>query len=215
LIELLLAVSIFCVVAITVSAVFYQGMRLSRRLEARLGLYRDAWRIFGKMERDMENFLPFSVMARLTGEDEPGMIFPALLHEDNGEIKIVRYFLLPPKIVKKKQTLIGARSEQNAAVRDIRVQAQPLYCFIREEESMRGKKSEVILSARVRAEGIKFRFGILAPGANRRIVWQEVWPTDSLPVLARVELSLADSSGAESRKMQRDIIVPAAVRFRE
>lgn len=219
LLELLLGLSLFSVIAVCVYSTFWAGMNLSRRSERSGGSYREIHGALELMARDMENAVPYdfsnSYPEKRAFEGGDNKITFMIVSE--GGLKAVSYYLVLPEETQIHRIIVGAAHRKNVdmTLRDER--ARRPYCLVREERefvdslegnSEAGGTSEVIATD-VQENGLKFSFGYLKEGEDRLSAWKDKWQNPYPPLAVRIEMDfLVEGGDKGAARLDRRVLIP-------
>ncbi len=221
LLEILLGLSIFSIIALSLYSVYSQGIKLNQKSENLENLYREARLTMETLSLDLENMVPFnyrnfydSTQGAFIGNEQS---ISFLVAAETG-LRMVRYRLKNPEETKIHQTIIGGHSKENVPLVvetevDKRVQH-----FIREEgpffalvnKDMPYSFESEILSRNIREGGLQFFYAFQKekdqPGM---IEWREEWSLPFNPAGVRVKISfLTPDNKSQPLPIQRDIMIP-------
>jgi len=217
LIELLLALSLFSLIALTVYNVFFSGMRLNARSESVNKIYREARWTLDQIAKELENFTTYDLSASypdldtFVGKDKE---IQFILAAPTG-LKVVRYTLQSPTVEKIHKTIIGKRtSKLSSFVVNKEEKEEKVNVFIREEMPLVDYLSAngvfegpiEILSAQVKKDGLKFFFADRSVKDSNTIEWKTSWGQPYLPLGIRVELIFYNTGDKSYAEFHRDII---------
>ncbi|MBI5150013.1 MAG: prepilin-type N-terminal cleavage/methylation domain-containing protein [Candidatus Omnitrophica bacterium] len=203
LIELVLALSIFAVVAVCVYGTFWSGINLSRRAESEGAVYHQMRLAFDLMSAELENavFYDFSdsYPEQTAFEGEAGQV--TFLTAARDGLKVVRYHLAAPQEGRVHQVMIGKTFKRNVStLADYREEGGRLYDLIREQwdfaEYLSGiageDHQEEIVATGITADGLKFSFGYLPEGKEKEDAngyeWHDKWTHSYIPLMVRIEM---------------------------
>ncbi|OGX37662.1 MAG: hypothetical protein A3G91_04595 [Omnitrophica WOR_2 bacterium RIFCSPLOWO2_12_FULL_50_9] len=219
LLELLLGLSLFSVIAVCVYSTFWAGMNLSRRSERSGGSYREIRWALELMVRDMENTVPYDFSNSYPEKRafEGGDNKITFMTVSEGGLKAVSYYLVPPEETQIHRIIVGAAYRKNVdmTLRDER--ARRLYCLVREErefvDSLEGNSgaggtSEVI-ATNIEENGLKFSFGYLKEGEDRLSAWKDKWQNPYPPLAVRIEMDFfVEGGNKEAARLDRRVLIP-------
>lgn len=217
LVEVLLGIVIFSIMALCLSATLTAGIKLDKKSRGTIKLQREANLILRQMAKDMERmtFYDFSGSyahrtAYFVVHDSPGF----LISTDKG-LRAVRYILEKPDSGTTVTTRIGTHSKKNLAVKTGSLAWPQLAVLVREEQEFRkflqsdfDGASRKILSRFVLEGGLKIYHAAVSL-ENQEISWVQGWPGNSLPKGVRIALTLKGSGRTNSsRTFVRDVSIP-------
>lgn len=220
LLELLLALGIFAVIASTVYAVFAGGIRLSRVSEGRVGVYREAGWAFALLARELENMARFDTSGMKDGEplfkgeqDEIAFLLPA---EDG--LKYVRYYLLAPSSGKIHEVVLGKRTSRNVEVDITSTAAQRSYFLVREEYGLlealagtaEGAEPEII-AGNIKEASFRLQYAYAEGELGDTIRFKDSWDYGDIPARVRVSMEFIDGYDAQAVPLSREVLIPHGV----
>lgn len=220
LIELLLGIGIFSIIAVTLYGTFVSGIQLSKRSQKSNCLHNEVRWVLERMALDFENMVPYSSMniEGLTpvfsgNPDQMILVLPS----DDG-LKVVKYYLRSPDFGSIHRTIIGKHTSRNTRIEVGHKEEYSMKQLVREErllvdyfqsESNDGMVTDV-LSWNIKDEGLNFYYAYSEGGKEDvKIVWKNTWAQDYLPPQVRVELIFIEpESSQDVLKVRRDVFVP-------
>jgi len=220
LVELLLALSIFSVIALSLYGTFATGINLTKRSEKTDEVYRQVRWTLEKISAELENMVNYdfsnSYPTRLAfiGEgDKIAFIVPS----DKG-LKVVRYYLQPLEFGSVHKTIIGKHFSRNVDMIFLNEKEAALEAFVREEvgfvedlSSETPESREVsVLNSNIKKDGLKFSFAYQEEGANEeiKVIWKDRWDQKGIPSGIQVELTCVDADKKENVSVKKNIFVP-------
>ena len=219
LIELLLGLAVFSIVALSVYSVFSSGLRLSRHSENQSDIYREARLVFGLFANELERMVPYNFgnsyndkFAFLGKKDEITFLTPS----DEG-LKVVTYYLVSPEYGKVYETRIGQRYSKNVAMILKEERSRRVRYLLRKERLLldylngdpEGRSQTEIISTKVLEGGLTFSFGYLENQDSQEIVWKEEWKKNYVPSDIKVKIDfLMDEKSGKALSLEKDILVP-------
>jgi len=220
LVELLLALSIFSVIALSLYGTFATGISLTKRSEKTDEVYRQVRWTLEKISAELENMVNYdfsnSYPARLafTGErDKITFIVPS----DKG-LKVVRYYLQSLEFGSVHKTIIGKHYSRNEDMVFLNEKEAAIEALVREEvdfvediSSERPENREVsVMNSSIKKDGLKFSFAYQEEGvgAEIKIVWKDRWDQKGVPSGIQVELICVDPDKKENVSVRKNIFVP-------
>jgi prepilin-type N-terminal cleavage/methylation domain-containing protein len=227
LIELLLALSIFSMVALCVYGTFWAGVKINQRAEGENGAYRQIRLALDLMSVDLENAAPYDFtgsypeQTAFKGEDD-AVTF--LLASGKG-LKVIRYYLDSPQEGSVHKVVVGARHDRNVdTLVDYREQEVRLRNLVREERDFPEYVSGVIakdhaaevIATNVREDSLEFSYGYLLSTAGSEgnktadvYEWREAWTQSNIPLMMRIEMDFLLSGPARRMvAMRKDVLIP-------
>jgi len=221
LIEMLLGLSIFSLIALSVYSTFSSGMQLNKRAVDVDTAYRQIRWSLDAMERDLENAIAYdlrnSYPDQLTFSGEAGKISFFTPTKDGP--RVITYYLKPLSYGSIHATIIGEHHEGNKdIIARYEETANPTVALAREEKTISeyfgGSEStennEDILTSQIIEDGIKFYFPYLQGEAeDAEIVWKDSWSQPFLPSSVRVAISFVDpNKKSQTMTIEKDIYIP-------
>ncbi len=227
LVELLLALSIFSMVAVCVYGTFWAGVKLNQRFEGETAAYHQIRLALDLMSVDLENavFYDFTNSypreAAFTGEKDVVTFFLAT----GKGLKVIRYSLESSQGGNVHKVVVGATYERNVnTFVDYRVEEVKLCNLVREEwdfpeyvSGVTGENHAVeIIADNVGENSLKFFYGYMvspAGGEDSRTddtyEWRAQWTPGDIPLMVRVEMDFL-LAGAAQRMIttRKDVLIP-------
>lgn len=231
LIELLLALSIFSMVALCVYGTFWAGVRLNQRSEGESAAYHQVRLAMDLMSVDLENAVPYDFTnsypgkTAFTGERD---VVTFLLVTGKG-LKVIRYYLDSSREGSVHKVVVGARHDRNVdTLVDYREQEVRLRNLAREEWDFPEYVSGVIaqdhaaevIATNVREDSLKFSYGYALSAAGSEgnqegnqaadaYEWREAWTESNIPLMVRVEMDFLLTGPAQRMiPMRKDVFIP-------
>jgi prepilin-type N-terminal cleavage/methylation domain-containing protein len=205
LLELLLGISLFSVVAVCIYSTFWAGVKLSRRSENEGGSYREAHWALEIMAKDMENTVPYDFSSSYPGKTafEGGENKITFMTSSQDGLKAVSYYLVSPEETRIHQVVVGAVHRKNVGVTVRDERARRPYCLVREERDFvdflqggpDGGGTSEVMASNMQEDGLKFSFGYLKEGEDRLYVWKDTWQNPYPPRAVRVEMDFFIDGG--------------------
>lgn len=236
LVEVLIGLSIFSVVAVSVYAVLVNGLTLNRRTRQMYDLSRDTRWLMEIMAKDVENSVAYqaSTDAKANPEEQKGPFVGGpfemsfFRETEQGLIK-VRYFFRPADEGVVRTTTVNRDTSIRPGTVGRSMTARRVGSLIREEVPLMRKKEnkpvepdvnwetdadasaegEEILSRFVVEDSLRFFYAAWNEG---RLVWTPQWHEPKDPAAVRVELTLEHPD--DERQVvtfQRDMVVPTGM----
>ena len=227
LIELLLALSIFAMVALCVYGTFWAGVKLNQRSEGESAAYHQIRLALDLMSVDLENAVLYDFTnsypgkTAFTGENDVVTFFLAT----GKGLKVIRYYLDSPQEGSVHKVVVGARHDRNVdTLVDYREQEVRLRNLVREERDFPEYVSGVIakdhaaevIATNVREDSLEFSYGYLLSTAgsegNKTVdvyEWREAWTESNIPSMVRIEMDFL-LTGPVQRviAMRKDVFIP-------
>lgn len=223
LIEFLLGVMIFSIIALSIYGTFSGGINLTRRSDGQNEIYREARWTFEWMAKDLENavYYDFSKSypdqaAFVGAEDKISFILPA---EDG--LRVVSYYLVLPDEGQVFKTVVGSVQKKNTAILSNYREGSSVYYLVREERNfidfLAGNPEEPdesetleIIATNVAEDGLRFSYGYAEGEEEKVFSWQEEWSLTYVPSGVRVEIDfLPKNEKANTLTLNRDVLIPS------
>jgi len=227
LIELILALSIFSVVALSLYGAFASGMKIEQRAEKGGRLYREIRWALDMVAKDLENMVPYdfknSYPEKLAFYGQSNK-FSCIVPKESG-LTAVSYYIRPPEEGSIYTTIIGRHYDKNTSMVANFEKELSVNLLIREErpfiESLQdelNKEPEIdVLSTRIKEASFNIYYAYIEGDQdNVQIVWKDSWEFNYLPSGVRVEITLLPLSKTEDAKtIQKDFFIPSGFLGRE
>ncbi|NQT89794.1 MAG: prepilin-type N-terminal cleavage/methylation domain-containing protein [Candidatus Omnitrophica bacterium] len=206
-IELLVSVSIFSIIAIVLFSSFRGGVNSWRRVNSELAYQQKIRYAFDKMGRDIRNMVFISTLPFKGSSEE--MRFLSIAESKNSQgrdVASVAYHLsredqkAAPRLLRSQEPLdIAFNSEVLGRVSDEEDKTRPAE-----------KKGEKLLDGIVR---LKFKYMSAVESSDDeesvQYEWLEVWEAkEVLPVGVRIDITLRDAEGGKNITLRKSIYVP-------
>ncbi|MFA5088204.1 MAG: prepilin-type N-terminal cleavage/methylation domain-containing protein [Candidatus Omnitrophota bacterium] len=219
LIEILLGLALFSIVALILYNVFFGGIKVNRKSESASQMYREARWAFDRITSDLENMVPYDF-----SNSYPGSLafsggsngFELLLATGTG-LERVRYSLQSPDLGHRHQIVIGKHFSENAPVVIRREEeGAPQRTLIRDqipfvdslspgqEENVR---SQILCSGLIDG-GLQFKYARQSDEGKRMLVWEEEWGKEYFPVGVKVRLTFREEDGGGVLTLEKDVLLP-------
>jgi prepilin-type N-terminal cleavage/methylation domain-containing protein len=227
LIELLLGLLIFSLIAMSLYSTYINGVRVSQRVRLRDDLFREARWMIDALTLDLENMVAYrgplvpgeTVKGSFAGsEDHLSMILPT---EDG--LSQIKYYLRLPEYGSVFQTVVQRRSSLDEVTVDRQKESSRIVYLIREERPLRlpdGQEEPAddlergaeILSRMVQEGSLRLAYADRGQTGELGISWRADWDEAYFPSGVRVELTLQpDSEDEPPRHIRKDILIPLGV----
>ena len=211
-IEVLLALSLFSLVALCAYSIFASAVTLSRRFEQHEDTYRQVRLTFDIIETDLSNMadydFSYSYPDKISCIGEKDKV-TFLLPTEHG-LKAVSYYLETPEKDTIHTVVIGKTNEKNV---DMVIQNQedtPVYILVRDErdfidylnDTAEGNKE--IVAANIPEEGVQFLYGSFDD--EEQLAWTDSWADSHLPAAVRVTVTMMNPYAPEGKLfLEKDI----------
>lgn len=218
LIELLLGLSIFSLIALTVFSVFSSGVRLSHRSELSNKVYREITWSLDLLSLELENMIGFDFsnadsqkQAFRGGEDKIEFIVMT-----EGGMKRVKYYLKDPQEDQIYATLVGKTYKANQRVDLRKKELEKISYFVREEKDFLNFLSEdseggggfEVLAMNVKKNSLKFSFGYESGGNEKEYRFEDKWDLKYLPQQVQIKLIVFPNQNKEEVRITKNIYIP-------
>jgi hypothetical protein len=224
LMELLLGLLIFSLIALSLYSTYVNGVRVSHRVKLRDNLFREARWVVDTLTFDLENMVVYrglpapgkAAEGSLTGsQDRLKLILPT-----KDGLSEIEYYLQYPEYGSVFQTIIQKRSSSDKVVVDRRRESVKLAYLIREEQPLQipepngvdaddQQEGKEILSRMVQQDSLRLAYADSGVMGDTGISWRTDWNEAYLPAGVRIELVLQpDSEDDLPQRIHKEILVP-------
>ena len=220
LIEMLLGLSLFSIVALSLYSVFASGIQIEKRAQTDGMMYRETRWALDKMESDLENMVQYNFansypqkLAFIGESNRISFIVPT----DEG-LKRVSYYLETPQSGSIHMVLVGKHHKRNVSVATRLEESQQLYVLMRDEKPFAESLQEGIsesgqadaLILRIIESGLRFYYGYVeGEDESARLVWRDYWTGEYLPSGIKVQLTMGPSGyQTENVTIERGFFIP-------
>ncbi len=218
LIELLLGLSIFSLIALTVFSVFSSGVRLSHRSELSNKVYREITWSLDLLSLELENMIGFDFssgdsqkQAFKGGENKIEFIVMT-----KSGMKRVKYYLKDPQEDSIYATLVGKTYKTNQNVDLRKKELEKVSYFVREEkdfinflsEDIEGGETFEVLAMNVKKNSLKFLFGYENGENKKDYRFENKWDLQYLPQQVQIKLIVFPNQNEEKVQIIRNIYIP-------
>lgn len=220
LIEVLLGLTIFSIIALSLYSTFNIGMLLNRRSDEGNVIFREARWSFDRLSNDLQNMRPYnfsnsySSKTAFVGENSKVSF---ILATSDG-LKVVSYSLKSPEYGSVFKTIIGQRQTHNTNIISRFEEKSDVELLVREETSLAGslqsdKKGNTdydTLSINIKKDSLKFLYAYIeGQEENAKVVWKDSWDREYFPSLIRVALAFESKDKSKGPLIiQKDIYIP-------
>ncbi|VAX36080.1 hypothetical protein MNBD_UNCLBAC01-979 [hydrothermal vent metagenome] len=220
LIEVLLTLSIFSIIALGLYSVFWHAVTINKRSESLGRIYQEARWALDRMVQDLENSIAYQYGTlydekKFFDSDEGGISF--VVPSSEG-LKVVRYYLEQPNFGAIHRVLVGKRFSSS---RDMVINSKQgtEIDYLKREEKLLGKALQTsvtdeeaieTLSIHVKRGGLKFLYAYKeGSDANPDIIWKEQWNGSNYPLSIRIEvIFINNDQNQEDIIFTRDVFLP-------
>ena len=218
-IEMLIGISIFAVVALTLFTVFWTGVKVSHRSEDSNRVYREARWAFDRIADDLESAVPYqfrnSYPDRLAFSGTSDSVTFIVPQEDG--LTAVEYTLKEIDLGAVHKTVLGNRHANVKSIEaDYNEDAVKAAAFVRkgvsfaehlQSVSFSEVKGSILTVLLKLEEGVSFSY---ARKTDEQLVWKEEWKEESLPFLVRIKFTFLDPQNeGKYMVLRKDIFIPA------
>jgi len=221
LIEVLLGIVIFSIIALTLYNVFWMGIKIDNRSEGINKNYQEARLAFEVLSQDLENAILYDFSASYPQEISfKGQAdqFSFLLPNEDG-VEKVRYYLGMPDWEKITRVIIKQHMNHLSHITLTSNEDAPIRFLMRQEvllstDLSKGKNTSLgeVIAAGIKKDSLRFQYGFIKQDASspnpthKEIIWKDTWEDVTLPLAVRVEMTLFDIDNPEGGEvLQRDI----------
>ncbi|MDO8580570.1 MAG: prepilin-type N-terminal cleavage/methylation domain-containing protein [Candidatus Omnitrophota bacterium] len=217
LIELILGLSIFALVALNVYSIYTGGIRLSRRADTQNTMFREARMALDLMAFDLENMIPYDFsnsypqQTAFRGEENK---ITFLMATSDG-LNVVSYFLVVPEKVSIHRVIIGKRTSKNVRISNVTQQGLRLESLVRKEQSLisylNGEDNESLtelIAVNVKEGSLKFSFAYLKDEESQEAIWKDAWGLNYIPSRIRLKIDFVNPSDLNTIPFTKEILVP-------
>ena len=213
-IEVLMALTIFSVVALCLFSIFVSGIKLSHRFEKQGNTYRQLRWPFDVMEKDFMNIVFYDFSRSYPDRqafqgEEDNVTF--IVSTGNKGLKVIRYYLETPQKTAINTVILGKTYKKNVDGVIKSEKEQPINYLIREERDfvdyLSDDKSGIhkkIVARDVKEGGLKLNYAFFDV-QNQQLSWGEDWHSGSLPSAIRVEMEVANF---QQSSLKKDFVIP-------
>jgi hypothetical protein len=225
LIELLLGLLIFSILALTLYSMFSTGLKVDEKSTYISRSYQEARLAFEVLGSDLENAFIYD----LSGSYPDTSSFVgestrlSLIRPSAGGIKYIQFYLDLPDFGSVTRTIIGQRVEKLKGFVINSKEETPIRFLMRQETSLLNYLSKSqdkdqqsqppeIVSAGIKKDSLRFHYGAVQrdstgkPIGTQDLTWTDNWNEKSLPSAVRVEMTLFDPQNPDkSMVLKRDI----------
>ncbi len=217
LIEILIALTIFSTIVVTLYSTFWSGIKIDQRLEDKT--YRQASWALEEMAKEFENAAKYDfsnsypdINEFLGEKDRVSFLLPS-----GQGLKVIQYYLEQAEEVFVHKVIIGKRSKKNVSVTESRQEALVQKVLVREEydfvDFVNGVKTDSLKEAvcfNVEEQGLEFSYAYLETSEDdSKLDWQDSWRNDYVPAGIKVKLKLVSQDQGDLFIVRRSIYIPA------
>jgi len=201
-VELLLALGIFSIVAVTIAGTFAAGIKIHRRATNVNFEERDARLILDLLTQDLENAVYYnfenSSPEKNAFEGDANQI--RFLTATSAGLKVVRYSLVTLEKARVHQTLVGKHfSKLKSVLVFLRKDEEEGLVLLREEMNFADlfqtnpSTEQDVLTKFMKKDGLKFSF-LYKEGnlESSPLVWLDTWKEKGIPLGVKVQMSFVE-----------------------
>ncbi len=221
LIEVILGLSIFSLVAMAVYSIFSSGIKLSEKAKSESEIFREARWTLELMAKDLENMVAYDFAgsyperAPFTGSHQK---IDFIIPTPKG-LRHVGYYLKSAPETKIHQVLVGDRHARNVRVDIEQEEGQAPQYLVREEQDFvdyLNNKSALeedieVMATHVKTDGLRFFYSFLEGSEeSQNYVYKEDWGQDYLPLHVRMEIDFyqQDKKITQLIPLRREVLIP-------
>lgn len=219
LLEMLLGILIFSVIALSLYSTFAAGVHLNRRSEQALKIQREARWTLDQLSRDLENMVFYDFSGSYP-ELKSFMAMTAavsFLKTAAHGLQAVRYQVQPIEHGSVFTTIKGITSDRNVRVvsGNLNNIENRRWALTREIQDFRAfltqgfeGASREILSRSIPVEGFRLEFAALPKRSTQSLRWVNSWEGKAIPKGVRLRLTLITGEPAVKASFVRDVFIP-------
>ncbi len=214
LVELLLGLSIFSVMAVSLYLVFQNGIMISRRAQRYSVLDGEMFFSMELMARDLENMVSYTDRAAGQGSLKGNGEEISMIVAERSGLKEVRYFLAPPE-----KSVMGVLLEDGRRNPEIGTRPRPML-LVREVSDFPCQKRpckddttvQEIISAHVAQGGLKFMYASAgADDSGDGLRWEPQWDLPPAPLGVELLVDFFDPGDGMVYTMRKKVLVPSGI----
>ncbi|MFH1360893.1 MAG: prepilin-type N-terminal cleavage/methylation domain-containing protein [Candidatus Omnitrophota bacterium] len=227
LIEMLLGLSIFSLIALSLYGTFSSGMQLSRRSQSTGQIEKEIRWSLERIAKDLNNMAPYdfsrSYPDRLAFSGTMEEV--SFLTKTPKGLSCVHYVLKPLEFGSVYKTIVNRKAAKKSSIMTRYEETRSHFALVREEtpfiDSLQESRSENIeediLIPRLADEGLQFSFAYVEnQPEGPTLVWKDVWELSYLPSGVRVSMTMVDENQADQTlSIQKDIFIPKGLLGKE
>ena len=229
LIEVLVGVSIFSLITLSIYSAFFSAIHIQQRSERLTNFYRESYFTFETISRDIENIVFYQQKApdsdALTFSLSGGQNSLSLITLQKDGLKSVDYFLETPKRGSILSAVIGKHSKKNISVEISQTKAASAQFLMRQEKPLAGQnapeneaENSEALSLRIQNNGLQFSYATLKKekDGTSRIVWNDTMEKEGVPLAIQVKITFLSPDEKEPPLvLSKDVFIPSALIMQE
>ena len=219
LIELLLGIGIFALIALTFYGIFSNGLKINSKAEQIEQLSRELRWSLDSLTLDLENMVSYEGYSGGSGvfEGKPQSLSLALPTESG--LKIIRYSLQPPEMEKIFETRIEEHTTKNKQIivsydakDQIEFLVREILPFFSSTETAEARGEPEVLSTHIQPDSLHFKYGYQEKKGDKETTfnWKDEWKDAHFPAAVKVELSFMDPTQSDvPLTVEKNIFIPA------
>lgn len=217
LIELILGLAIFAIVALIISGTFWGGIQLSRRSQTEKDTFGQMRLSLDLLSREIENMVPYDCSASYPKEStfegkEKEIRFVSATPKG---LKAVRYYLVDPAEGHVHEVLVGATYQKNVKVTSMFQKGGGVRYLVRQETDLMDYLNATaqddtpfeIIATNIRPGSLRFAYGY-TEGNGQGYTWETGWQEAYLPAAVRVQMDFMTADGSKTFPVEERIFVP-------
>ncbi len=210
LVELLLALIIFAIIAVSLYSMFSNGLKVHVRAQDIGKTYRQLGLAYDLLENDLQKAINYdfsgSYPDKKSFTGEPNRL--QMMVPEDGNLWVIEYFLGRPQSGKVHKTIVGGHvkspkevivsADEDKSTWFLMRKRTPFPSFL--AQSDQGSDEEVIISGLIK-DGFALAFGVVSQDPNNlqlvgKVLYKESWVDAGLPQIVKVNVSIdADGDG--------------------
>lgn len=220
-IELLLGAAIFAMVALTLFAIFANGVHLHNRVRQTGVLYEEARAITDILSADLENMVAYHFPPAheqgYSGSFSGDQTSLTLLRPSATGLERISYFLSCAQPGHVHELVRGQKTSGNIDVVLVNTDGKGRdQCVLSRKEEAFGLPEQdsktAIVSDHIPAGGLNFSYARNDPSGGDSLAWAQDWSESYLPAAVRLEAELNDPAlGNNSVVIHKNFLVPIAI----
>ncbi len=219
--ELLLGLTIFALIAVSISSTLWAGIKLSRRVDPQNNISREIQLTLDLMAHELENALFYdfshSYPDKFAFIGEPSRV-SFILESDDG-LKVIRYYLDQPESSRIHAVKLGNVHKKNADLSNQLTLGDSLHYLIREEipfkEYLSGTLQNTqieVINTHVKREGLTF-FYEQNDRTQKDVQFLGTFQNNmDLPRRVRIKMDIFNKKRKDKNiSFQRDVLIPTKI----
>lgn len=227
LIEMLLGLSIFSIIAVSLYGTLDSALRLNRRSDDVNGIYCEARWVLDQMAGDLERMRAFNFAnsyPQLTAFSGSSDKISFLSSTDTG-LKVISYYLELPDQGTVHKVIIGGHTNENRSLTVRYEEKFVLYSLVREEKSFadyvagnaQARVEKDVLSPHIQEGSLKFSYAYLqGQQEDGKIAWKDSWEEPYIPAGVRIKATFVKPGKVKQPIVfTKDVYIPAGYLIEE